>query len=236
MSPNGRNEDGSLISKKIEILEVKIREELAFEASKLCFLGNDGIFGWGVSAYYESDKKPDSTSFEQYCYWYNTIENLLYYTNDYGATWNQRYYIFLGNLQKLGASNNITELSPKKVFKAVDANEADYVIHYQKPTAENNYTWYRLYKSGWVEQGGLATAEGGGWSYVTLPIKMADTKATVSVSVNWSTTAQDGLKVPTYYMPDVTRIGILIHGRTGQSGVGYYSGEMSWQVSGIAAE
>lgn len=35
---------------------------------------------------------------------------------------------------------------------ALDA--ADYVIAWQTPTAENNYTWYRKYKSGWVEQGG----------------------------------------------------------------------------------
>lgn len=34
---------------------------------------------------------------------------------------------------------------------------ADYVIAYQKPTAANGYTWYRKYKSGWVEQGGILT-------------------------------------------------------------------------------
>ena len=31
----------------------------------------------------------------------------------------------------------------------------DYVIESQAPTADNNYTWYRKYKSGWVEQGGM---------------------------------------------------------------------------------
>lgn len=31
----------------------------------------------------------------------------------------------------------------------------DYVVASQTPTAENNYTWYRKYKSGWVEQGGV---------------------------------------------------------------------------------
>ena len=111
----------------------------------------------------------------------------------------------------------------------------DYVIETQTPTSSNNYTWYRKYKNGWVEQGGIAQAAGGGWSYVNLPIEMANTKATVNVSVNWSTTGQDGLKIPTYYMPSTTKIGILIHGRTGQSGVAFYSGEMSWQVSGMAA-
>ncbi|MBO4672683.1 MAG: hypothetical protein J5608_03465, partial [Alphaproteobacteria bacterium] len=33
----------------------------------------------------------------------------------------------------------------------------DYVIESQNPTAENNYTWYRKYKSGWIEQGGYYT-------------------------------------------------------------------------------
>lgn len=29
----------------------------------------------------------------------------------------------------------------------------DYVVEWQTPTAENNYTWYRKYASGWIEQG-----------------------------------------------------------------------------------
>ena len=32
----------------------------------------------------------------------------------------------------------------------------DYVVETQFPTTENNYTWYRKYKSGWVEQGGYS--------------------------------------------------------------------------------
>lgn len=30
----------------------------------------------------------------------------------------------------------------------------DYVVDWQVPTADNGYTWYRLYKSGWLEAGG----------------------------------------------------------------------------------
>lgn len=33
----------------------------------------------------------------------------------------------------------------------------DYVVESQMPTATNGYTWYRKYKSGWVEQGGRCT-------------------------------------------------------------------------------
>lgn len=58
----------------------------------------------------------------------------------------------------------------------------DYVIETQNPTAENNYTWYRKYKSGWIEQGGEITAtsvaDGAGTAgnnSITLPVSMVDT-------------------------------------------------------------
>lgn len=35
-----------------------------------------------------------------------------------------------------------------------DSIPADYVVAWQMPTSNNNYTWYRKYKSGWLEQGG----------------------------------------------------------------------------------
>ena len=57
-----------------------------------------------------------------------------------------------------------------------DISNADYVVESQLPTAENNYTWYRKYKSGWVEQGGETTNNA---NSVTLPIEMADTHYTV---------------------------------------------------------
>lgn len=40
------------------------------------------------------------------------------------------------------------------VLADVAALKYDYVVDFQAPTAENNYTWFRKYKSGWVEQGG----------------------------------------------------------------------------------
>lgn len=35
-----------------------------------------------------------------------------------------------------------------------DMTGTDYVVAWQMPTADNNYTWYRKYKSGWLEMGG----------------------------------------------------------------------------------
>ncbi len=49
-----------------------------------------------------------------------------------------------------------------------DLTPYDYVVAWQMPTAENNNTWYRKYKSGWVEQGGPLTGRA-----VTFPIPFA---------------------------------------------------------------
>lgn len=55
----------------------------------------------------------------------------------------------------------------------------DYVVESQEPSSANSYTWYRKYKSGWVEQGGDFT---GGGTTVTLPVEMADTHYTVATT------------------------------------------------------
>ena len=66
-----------------------------------------------------------------------------------------------------------------------DLSNADYVVASQLPTAENNYTWYRKYKSGWVEQGGiydLGTDVTTSNEYsISLPVEMSDTYYTAIV-------------------------------------------------------
>lgn len=59
------------------------------------------------------------------------------------------------------------------------SSNIDYVIESQEPTEANGYTWYRLYKSGWVEQGGYVSYTGS-WikehiDSVVLPIEFANT-------------------------------------------------------------
>ena len=51
-------------------------------------------------------------------------------------------------------------------------DNADYVTETQLPTAENNYTWFRKYKSGWIEQGGYTTYANGTGCLITLPVEM----------------------------------------------------------------
>ena len=71
------------------------------------------------------------------------------------------------------------EASVESAFVKSDLSnlQADVVIESQLPTAENNYTWYRLYKSGWVEQGSSERKSASGNSSgvqisYTLPIEM----------------------------------------------------------------
>lgn len=60
---------------------------------------------------------------------------------------------------------------------------ADAVVAFQKPTAENDYTWYRLYASGWVEQGGTRNySNAEEVKTITLPITMADSNYTLQLT------------------------------------------------------
>lgn len=48
------------------------------------------------------------------------------------------------------------------------------VIAFQEPTAQNNYTWYRKYADGWVEQGGTETGSSTTHT-INFPVTMSDT-------------------------------------------------------------
>ena len=108
------------------------------------------------------------------------------------------------------------------------------VIDFQEPTASNNYTWYRKYADGWVEQGGLITGFTNGsnsWLYkeVALPITMSDT--------NYTAIAEDcGIGSGSY--THGTRIDAAYRATTGFR-YSYYNGAAdavaSWEVKGMAA-
>lgn len=101
----------------------------------------------------------------------------------------------------------------------------DYVIESQVPTAENNYTWYRKYKSGWVEQGGIDTT-----SYITFPVTMLDTNYTVTCGIYL---INSDIGSATVMYGDKTTTGMRVYIRWDGAGS---NGERCWQVSGFAAE
>ena len=59
----------------------------------------------------------------------------------------------------------------------------DYVVEWKAPTAQDP-TWYRLYASGWIEQGGKASVtNANSWTTVTLVKTMLNTDYFVSNSL-----------------------------------------------------
>lgn len=107
------------------------------------------------------------------------------------------------------------------------AGTADYVVEFQAPTALNNYTWYRKYKSGWVEQGGVSTSS----TTITLPITMDNTNYSILFGNDYYS-ASAGTPVIVYY--DKTTTSFAAQGRwngTGQNDIGF-----CWKVEGMAAQ
>ena len=69
-------------------------------------------------------------------------------------------------------------------------SDIDYIVAWQAPTTENNYVWYRKYKSGAVDMGGHYT---GNAATITLPVKLANNNYNVFLEKNnaveyWATT------------------------------------------------
>lgn len=62
----------------------------------------------------------------------------------------------------------------------------DYVVESQLPNSLNNYTWYRKYRSGWIEQG---IHKENGYGTFTFPKPMADTNYSVAMSYRQSSSS-----------------------------------------------
>lgn len=104
----------------------------------------------------------------------------------------------------------------------------DVVVDYQVPTAENNYTWYRKYASGWVEQGGLYILTATAYETINLVVEMTNTNYFVSAVYNdilAGDTTVRGLNTGGY-----TTTSFKV--KVGVSGTNY---GVMWEVKGMAA-
>lgn len=116
------------------------------------------------------------------------------------------------------------------VLADVAALKYDYVVDFQAPTAENNYTWYRKYKSGWIEQGGQISGSSSVTKPVTLPVAMADVNYYVGVVIeSYSANATYNIAVK-----NRQSTGFDI-GSWYNSNSALASGKLLWTVKGMAA-
>ncbi len=107
----------------------------------------------------------------------------------------------------------------------------DFVVECQVPSSSNNYTWYRKYKSGWIEQGGQISGSSSVTKPVTLPVNMANANYCVSVVIDsYSANATYSLAIK-----NRQTTGFDIGSWYG-SGSGLASGKLIWSVKGMATE
>ena len=161
IKPNGRNTDGSLKNDSFTVNNVRTRT-------------NESVSGemWYVfdSGNYLSIASPS--------YWYyNDAKNLF---EAYSGGNTMSFCVFASSQTTGGV---ISGWNPKQVFHAVDYNDfaKHELIEFALPTSANNYTWYRKYKDGWVEQGRklggttqIAYGSSGNLGTFTFPIPMAN--------------------------------------------------------------
>lgn len=103
----------------------------------------------------------------------------------------------------------------------------DYVVESQLPTAQNNYTWYRKYKSGWVEQGGIiAETSTVAQKSIVFPVEMADANYNLQVTLVTDTNSNS----PTYYS-----VGARTKSATGFTCYAAANFTKDWKVCGVAA-
>lgn len=109
--------------------------------------------------------------------------------------------------------------------------DIDYVVGWQAPTSSDP-TWYRLYKSGWVEQGGKISASSNSISY---PIKMADDTYTLIVSATSSGTVETRHSMPITSERTVSSVTVYI-GQYNGAGTTSSAYVHNWEVKGFAAQ
>ncbi len=109
--------------------------------------------------------------------------------------------------------------------KNADSN-ADLVIEYKTPTLSDP-SWYRLYKSGWVEQGGIHQISDG--QEVSLPVTMDSTNYFINLTVLFPNNGDNTVTVAVNTAS--TTASSFVYTRHWSS----TSGSISWEVKGIAA-
>lgn len=98
------------------------------------------------------------------------------------------------------------------------------VIAFQAPTAQNNYTWYRKYADGWVEQGGVVESmPSSKYQDVVFPVTMTNANYTPSVTASWSASStgqNEGVQ-------NLTTTGMRVT-------TSYATATVWWEVKGMA--
>lgn len=125
-------------------------------------------------------------------------------------------------------SEALNDKADRDLMNVDTASKADAVVDYQEPTSANNYTWYRKYASGWVEQGGFIDGGSGGWTTATItyPINMDSTNYQLFCQGNWSDPVSSSCQITA----KTTNSATIIHANNSSD-----VQKTAWSVYGMAA-
>ena len=118
-----------------------------------------------------------------------------------------------------------------QITEDVNDLKAHAVVEFQAPTATNNYTWYRKYADGWVEQGGNVSTSSDSAYNVVLPVTMANNKYTALVTRDNGSQDHGSGTINARWCEVWSRTTTSFYtwGKYGDAT------DFSWQVSGMAA-
>lgn len=101
-------------------------------------------------------------------------------------------YFYVGEFTQTAIENtaglNAEDFNDKADTDFGNTNMIDYVVEKQEPNAGNGYTWYRKYKSGWVEQGGHVSSVAYGGTSIVFPVVFADNNYQLTNKVIYNST------------------------------------------------
>lgn len=147
-----------------------------------------------------------------------------------------RLYFWVGAFDQT-ATEQTAGLNAERFNGKADRNllnttdNVDIVIESQLPTEDNGHTWYRLYKSGWVEQGGSAL--GTGPRTATFPVPMADTNYNVMAVANRSNA--DAITGVSFTTKTTTSVNFTVSNINKEAYTWNSSNGIHWEVKGMAA-
>ena len=146
-------------------------------------------------------------------------------------------YFYVGNFTQTALENTAGLNAELFNGKADVSTVAHVVTEFQEPTSANNYTWYRKYADGWVEQGGIVDygsyAFDARHSTVTLPIVMQNANYQVLAGYKDADSTNDYALYCGYNPNQLTATGFRMTTWTPDSGCQYRY--VWWQASGMAA-
>ena len=154
---------------------------------------------------------------------YDWVGTLAEYTSQAVATNHPDWVCYITDDQTADAYEAYTKSQSNNLF----VDKGHEVIDFQAPTAENNYTWYRKYADGWVEQGGTVENNSSASTTINLPITMSDTHYTVVLGGKYdnnSTIAMFNSKSTNSFVVTCQNYNHTDAAR-----------DFDWQVSGMAA-